>query len=85
VIQKFRRTVRISIIVISQILISIFLFFLTFEGTAVLMQFLDLKSAALRIPMVVVYAAVPVSTFFMILVSLKLIQKALSEPPDVAS
>jgi len=84
-IQKFGRTVRISIIVISQILISIFLFFLTFEGTTVLRQFLDLRSAALRIPMVLVYAAVPVSTFFMILVSLKLIQKALSEPPNVAS
>ena len=84
-IQKFGRTVRISIIVISQILISIFLFSLTFEGTTVLRQFLDLRSAALRIPMVLVYAAVPVSTFFMILVSLKLIQKALSEPSNAAS
>jgi TRAP-type C4-dicarboxylate transport system permease small subunit len=82
IITKFRNSVTRAIVVISQTLIILFLFFLTYEGTAVLSQFLDLRSAALRIPMVIVYSAVPAATFLMILVSLKLIYNALFEKAD---
>lgn len=61
------------IVVISHILMGIFLSVVSWHGTAVLSKFLDLKSSALQIPMVLVYAAVPVSSSLMLLVCMMLI------------
>jgi TRAP-type transport system small permease protein len=61
------------IVAVSHILVGVFLCVVTWQGTAVLGKFMDLKSSALQIPMVAVYAAVPVSSFLMLLVCFKLI------------
>ena len=72
-LERLNPTVMKVIVVISHILMGIFLCVVTWQGTAILGKFQDLKSSALQIPMVVVYAAVPVSSFLMFLVCLKLI------------
>ena len=61
------------IVVISHLLMGIFLCVVTWQGAAILGKFMDLRSSALQIPMVAVYSAVPVSSFLMLLVCIKLI------------
>jgi TRAP-type C4-dicarboxylate transport system permease small subunit len=52
---------------------GVFLCVIGWQGAGLLEKFVDLRSAAVRIPMVLIYAAVPVSAFLMLLVCVKLI------------
>ncbi len=62
-----------AIVALSHALMGVFLFVIGWQGAALLEKFVDLRSAAMRIPMVLVYLAVPASAFFMLLVCMKLI------------
>lgn len=63
---------------ISHLLMGVFLSVVTWQGLVLLRGFIDLRSSALRIPMVLVYAAVPVSSLLMLLVCFRFIYLALA-------
>lgn len=72
-LEKFPRAMVKVIVAVSHALMGVFLCVIGWQGAGLLEKFVDLNSAALRIPMVLVYLAVPVSAFFMLLVCMKLI------------
>lgn len=72
-LEKFPRAMVKVIVALSHALMGVFLCVIGWQGAELLEKFVDLRSAALRIPMVLVYLAVPVSAFFMLLVCMKLI------------
>lgn len=72
-LDKFPKAVVKVIVAASHALMGVFLCVIGWHGAGLLEKFVDLNSAALRIPMVLVYAAVPVSAFLMLLVCMKLI------------
>jgi len=72
-LEKLPKTVVKVVVVVSHILTGIFFCIIGWQGAGLLDQFADLKSPALLIPMAVIYLAVPVSAFFMLLVCMKLI------------
>lgn len=75
-VQKLKPSVAKVIVILSHVLVGIFLVVVAWEGIQVLETFSDLKSPALRVPMGLVYAAVPVSMLLMIPVCLNLIREA---------
>jgi TRAP-type C4-dicarboxylate transport system permease small subunit len=72
-LDKFPKAVVKVIVAVSHALMGVFLCVIGWQGAGLLEKFVDLRSAAVRIPMVLVYAAVPVSAFLMLLVCMKLI------------
>ena len=72
-LDKFPKAVVKVIVAVSHALMGVFLCVIGWQGAGLLEKFVDLRSGALRIPMVLVYAAVPVSAFLMLLVCMKLI------------
>ena len=72
-LEKFPRAMVKVIVALSHALMGVFLCVIGWQGAGLLEKFVDLNSAALRIPMVLVYLAVPVSAFFMLLVCMRLI------------
>lgn len=72
-LEKLPKTVVKVVVVVSHILTGIFLCVIGWQGAGLLEKFADLRSPALLIPMALVYLAVPVSAFFMLLVCMKLI------------
>jgi TRAP-type transport system small permease protein len=73
IVDKFPTAVKKLIVATSHFLMGVFLFVVAWKGAGLLPNFVDLRSAATRIPMVFVYLSVPVSAFLMLLVCIKLI------------
>jgi TRAP-type C4-dicarboxylate transport system permease small subunit len=72
-LDKLPKTLVKVIVAVSHALMGVFLCVIGWQGAGLLEKFVDLRSAAVRIPMVLIYAAVPVSAFLMLLVCVKLI------------
>jgi TRAP-type C4-dicarboxylate transport system permease small subunit len=72
-LDKLPKTLVKVIVTVSHALMGVFLCVIGWQGAGLLEKFVDLNSAALRIPVVLVYAAVPVSAFLMLLVCMNLI------------